>query len=184
MSKNNLLLALKYFIISQVVYWIFIFVAIVILPSSLWANNGFSFFGVNKATIIPYAFAIFGSAYFLYKTKFYLPTKKPFNIISSLIPFMIILMIGIVITPYTISDSFGEIHQVLGIILFAMQFVLSIWLTFFVKKCFINYFFFTVLLAGGLLSLFSILGISRYLIQGQIIFQLSYCVIFINLLKK
>jgi len=180
MSKYNLNQALKNIILSQVIPWVFFGLCIAILPKGLWENDGFSFFGVNKITALPYVLAILVSSYFLLKAKKYFPGRIPFNTIAKLIPLMAVLMIAIAITPYTINDAFGMIHQIFGILLFFIQFLLSIWLAFFVSKNRLNQIFFLVMLIGGLMSLFSILNKTSCLIEGQIIFQFANGIILIN----
>jgi hypothetical protein len=148
-------------------------VAISLKPAGLATNDGISYYGIYTRTFASFAIGLLGAAcsYWLAAFSFHNPKLNPVKyvfLISSA------LTIVIVLTPYTVNRITDDIHTTAGSILFSLQLALSFWL---VHR--LHY----LLPAAGLALLELAAGIAcavylgptnGFLIQAQILFQLTF----------
>lgn len=151
--------------------WLILWVIICILmrPAGVTANDGLSYFGIFVNTAIPYSIGIVGSAAITAVT---LHSYKR-HLLKLLGYSMLILAIGIVVTPYTTNNAFNNIHMILGSILFIIQLIYAGWILW-DKKDTINIVLFIILLSAGIFSAHYVLLKDGYLLETQMIYQVAF----------
>jgi len=150
---------------------------IVIKPAGLSANDGLSYFGVYGETIIPYALGLLGGAYFITRALGQLPPKEKMIRIS--LRTYVFLITGIVITPYAAGPWMDHVHTTIGAALFSLQLTLSCYLLWRLKYVWWSVLLSLSMLTSGLLSLIYLAPTHGYLLQSQIIFQISFDILMI-----
>lgn len=95
---------------------------IVLRPSGLAANDGLSYFGIWKTTLIPYAAALLIYEYSLWKTSEALGHSRKSRLLAIALKLMSVLVIGILVTPISVVEDF---HSLIGLVLFAVQLIVS-----------------------------------------------------------
>lgn len=141
----------RYVLYGQICFYAGLLVCVILKPQGLTANGGNSYYGVYRETILPYALALAGPAYFIIKTAelYKEPSQK---IIRYALTAFGLLTIGVLATPDATAFMDG-VHRAFGIPLFSLELLFSVWL---VEQLRFN--FWAVLLtaaelAGGVLSL-------------------------------
>lgn len=156
-------------------------VCILIRPAGLAANEGFSYFGDYKLTVVPYSAAFILYAFYLWKlseiTGF---ATQRFRMLSLSLRAMAVLTIGLAITP---SDLINSIHVIFGGALFGLQFVVSLWLSGWWLRNWLTISLFAVELIGGLICFYYLPMTQGLLLQGQAIFQLAFSALLIVVLN-
>ena len=174
---------LKNIILGQIVLYLSILTCFLIKPSGLTANNGISYFGIFFSTLIPYVIGIVGSSLLLFigliKNKSIFKDK----FISTLLLILLPLSILLVIFPYNVNNTFSNIHQTIGVLIFVSQLIVSLILAIESKR-FNVYLFLIVEIFGGIISAYYLFPQKGYLIEGQLIFQLGFGLLMINYLKN
>lgn len=170
-----------YLIRSQLLIYATWLICILLVPASLNANSGLSYFGVHKLTIVPFSFGMLASAYFILKSLHFQPNEQVksrwFNYALRAIA---LCMVGIIITPYSFGGWFDLAHRTFGISLFSLQLLLALWLVMFNKRSWMNYGLLGLQIAGGLVSLVYLNPTHGYLIQGQLLFQMAFSAILLR----
>lgn len=151
---------------------VFFTVAMVIRPQGLAANDGLSYYGSFRTTIIPYSLAFLASAYYYWQTALTIQKKPSYrHQLAPALKFMAVLCIGLLVTPHTLVDP---IHTAIGSTLFAFQLVVSVWLLVVTRWRW-------QIIAGTAIELLSGIAALHYLpkphgllLQTQVIFQLAF----------
>lgn len=168
----------RYLVYSQIVIYATFLICIALMPSSLAANSGLSYFGVHRLTIVPFGFGMLLGSYFIMRASHYLAsTAKWLNLALRGIA---LLIVGIIVTPYTFDGWFDVAHRTFGISLFSLQLLLALWLVMFNKRSWMNYGLLALQIAGGLVSLVYLNPTHGYLIQGQLLFQMAFSAILLR----
>lgn len=172
-GKRRYDLAIRYFIIGQIGFFVALMICILFLPQGLTANGGFTYFGKHSATIIPYRFAYLFSGLFTLLSALILPNYRPFKAIRVVFILMLFFLLGLVFTTSTIR-YISHFHVSLGTTLFVSQLVFGFWLAAIVRQMPRNTALFIALFIGGLISLLSLVEVIPYLLEGQMLFLLSF----------
>lgn len=157
-----------------------------IIPSVVFKNGGVSNFGNHLSTVAPYTLSFLLSALFLcLAANKIAKLSKDFLYIAYGLVILSILQILVLIStfPRHISYTYSDIHDDLGIALFAFAFIVSLWLVRRIK----NYKTVGLLLfqiAGSLIGLLSILKIIHFLFIGQMIGALGFGLLLVILLPR
>lgn len=153
---------------------------VVIRPEGLAANNGFSYFGDHKTTVVPYSLAFILYAFYLWKlseiTGF---MELRLRTLSVLLRIMAVMVIGLLITP---SDLIDSVHVVFGTILFGLQFLVAIWFAGWWQRSWLTIGLAALVLVGGLMSFYFLLKPHGLLLQGQTIFLLAFSALLVVIL--
>ena len=168
--KNNFI---RYIAIGQACFYLGILLCISIRPEGLSANAGISYYGVYKVTILPFILAVLGPGIFCVRAGLQLDAKN-FKFLRNSLIVIGVLMIGILLTPDTLSIFVADLHQGIGSLLFISQLIISAWIT---HK--LNYDLRAILLVlieltGGVLAYIYLKPINGYLLQSQVLFQVGF----------
>lgn len=173
----------RYLAYSQIAFYASVLICTILAPAGLRDNDGLSYFGVHKITIIPYGAGLLISAYLVLKSLNYLSEAKKLIPLRWSMKSVAWLMAGIVVTPYSIDNWFDWIHTTIGTTLFSIQLLLVIWLILTIKNDWINWLLLVVQVTGGLISLFYLAPPQGFLLQGQVLFQAAFSVILLRSLS-
>lgn len=148
---------------------------VAIKPHGLGANNGISYYGVLWQTLIPYAVALLGSAYFTRKALVAAAEAFPDPVyMRRMASALAVTTSGLVVTPYSLGRLFDMTHTTLGGVLFTIQLFLAARLLRWVNGGFLSLFLVFVQLTGGVIAAIYVLPKQGFLIQGQLLFQLAF----------
>ncbi|SDI36656.1 hypothetical protein SAMN05421869_105234 [Nonomuraea jiangxiensis] len=102
-------------------------VCLAVMPGCLSANCGMSDFGVHWRTLVPYVAGCLGAALY---------TNRGLRALAPLLPAprfvrlagvsFAILLTGVLLTPYTVSDTVHWVHRAFGAALFLHEMVLAV----------------------------------------------------------
>lgn len=156
-------------------------VCVMIRPDGLGANAGISYYGIHRGTVVPYAVAVIGSALF---------TRRALRGMAPVLPAparvrgtadaLAAMAWGVVLTPYSVDMVFDWAHTLLGAALFFVQLMLTLrllswsggdgWMRFFVLTEF----------GSGVIAGTFVLTKDGFLIQAQLVFQLSFTLLLVR----
>src|SRR6185503_2979114 len=106
-------------------------VCLVLVPRPLTSHLGFSYYGVERATIIPFLAGMLVSDYFLVKTAHALPRgPKNVRLLSEALLVLGFVVVGVCLTPYTVDALFSYAHRVVSGVLFFTELVVAFWIAF------------------------------------------------------
>ena len=155
---------------------------VLIRPAGLAANDGLSYFGGYKTTVIPYTLAFFLVAYFYWETaKILVVENSSKRHMTMAMRAMAVLLVGLVLTPHNLVDP---IHTKIGTALFVLQLLLTIWFIAKVEFSWVNLGLGLLELFGGLVSFYYLPKPHGLLLQGQVIFQLAFGVLLFRILNR
>jgi len=156
-------------------------VCILIRPQSLRVDYGLSYLGVFTDTIVPYAVALLGAAYCMWRASALVTDCDHSSILGWSMKIMAFQLVGLLLTPYT---RFDAAHVFFGSTLFLVELGLAFlaikWLGGSDRQ---------IALLTGIMVLSGIacayyLPLSRgFELQTQVVFQLAFSVLFIKLLR-
>lgn len=163
----------RYIIYSQICLYIGLFICVLLKPAGLTVNGGISYYGVFRLTIVPYCFGLLGAAYFCLKTamKF---DRPEIMVVKYAMSSISILLVGVVLTPDTLSIFIANLHEICGATLFIIQLLLSSWI---IARTHYEYrvilLSFLELMAGFICFLY-LAPKNGYLLEFQVIFQVCF----------
>jgi len=163
-----------YFCAGLVGFFLCLFASVAIEPAGLWVNHGFSFYGDLPVTKPLYWLGFFLCITCLLLSSLSLPARMPFLVVRMGLQVIALLLVGVVVTTVPNSPAYDQVHHIIGVVLFIMQFLLSGWLALVIHRDRANLTFFLLLLLGGVLSLLGLLNILPYLLEGQTVFLLAF----------
>ena len=162
----------QYLIYGSLISFGLLLLCVFIRPDSLSVDNGLSYFGIYKLTVIPYGAALLLYAFCLWKASAASDNRAwQRRILSWSLKLMALLVVGILATP----DTFlGSLHMFLGSSLFILQLILSLLLLKWLTPHLINFALFGLELLSGIAAWYY-LPLSRGpLLQTQVVFQLAF----------
>jgi hypothetical protein len=172
--------------ISQIALTSLLALCSCIAPSVVSSDGGVSNFGNRLTTVVPYTLSFSLSALFLSFAAAALvrvrPDRRWYGL--SLLGVAVLDLLVLVSTyPRHISLSYSELHDDLGIALFAYEFVWSIWLMIrgWGKEA---AGLFSVEVGGSLIGLLSILKIVHLLYYGQIIGAIGFGLLLVRVFPR
>jgi len=154
-------------------------VCIALKPKGLAADDGLSYYGTFWQTLLPYAAAVLGSSFFIFRAAQSIAPSSPYlQYIKTALSSLILFATGIVLTPYSLNRIVAIVHALLGTLLFTTQFVVAVWLAWQFRRDFINIACFLLLLISGIASAIYLPSKHHgFLIQGQALFQVWFSII-------
>jgi cytochrome bd-type quinol oxidase subunit 2 len=173
----------RYIIYGQICFYTGLLACIVLKPHGLAANDGISYYGVYRETVLPYVFALLGCAYFCIKAAEQF-TEAAFKLLKYAFSVIGLLIIGIMVTPDSLSQFMDGLHRACGSSLFVVQLLLSGWFIVRLRYDWRAVGLTTLELAGGIASFIYLSPAHGLLLQAQILFQLSFGALAIYALKR
>lgn len=148
---------------------------VVLKPRGLTANDGISYYGTFRLTVAPYAVALLGSTLFIWRALHQVaPALPALAYVRGMASCLAAMSVGVVLTPYSANIAFDWVHTALGTAVFALQLLLAMrlhgwnggdaWSTGFLMTQFVS----------GVFCAVFVLPKHGFLIQGQLVFQLSF----------
>lgn len=175
--------AVRYAVYGQVCFYGDLLVAVILKPQGLTANGGISYYGIYAETILPYILALLGSAYFTIKAAEQF-TSPSLSVLKHSLTAMGLLIVGVMVTPDSLSAFMDGLHRACGIALFVLQLLLSFWLIMRLRYNFWAFILTGLEFAGGLASFAWLSPHHGYLLESQIVFQLSFGGLLIYALRQ
>lgn len=164
--------AAKSILWGQVFLYAGLLTCILLKPAGLAANDGISYYGIYRATFLPYAVGLLGAAYFAVLAMGQLPPEE--KLLRLAIKIYAPLIAGIVITPYAAGAWVDYAHTACGSALFSLQLLLSGWLVRRLRYAWWSVGLSLVELAAGIASAVYLRPTHGFLFQSQVVFQLAF----------
>ena len=132
------------------------------------AENGYSWFGTQRATLVPYVLSMLLSAFLLARASAGItgPTRL-------LLRFSAPCLVVLTFSPYSVNSTFNAVHMTVGSLLFVAQLAWTLWITLRTHERRYRYLF-GAEFAGGLVCFTSVLGYDTAMLWGQIVFQVAF----------
>ena len=165
--------AIRYIVYGQLCLYAGLLVCAVVKPHGLLVNDGISYYGNFRATIIPYAFALLGGAYFSIRAAEHLaqPPVKPLRYAFTAFA---LLAAGELVTPAFASQPVDALHRVFGIALFSLQLLVSIWLVVRLRYAWQAVALALVELIAGIAAFLYLAPAHGLLLESQVVFQTAF----------
>jgi hypothetical protein len=163
--------AVRYLVYSQLSFFAFMTVCIVVSPGLNADGGAISNFGNYKATIVPYALSFVLSSFFLWKASDNLPDRQEFSLIRAVLRWVSMLNIAILLTPYKATIATFVIHLIATALLFIIELSVSIWLSMFVIKKRYSFILVAIQFLGFFIVVLSLqeVKVLEYLLVGQML---------------
>lgn len=175
---NEVVRYLKY---SQVSFFGLLVVCFVLEPTVITSNLGISYYGNHKLTIIPYLLGLLLTSYFIIKAARALPrTSRAFNAMAEALIALALLIIGVLITPYSVTTLFDRAHVLASGILFVIELALAIWLVVMTYRDWVSLTLLLVQVIGALIAMVSLVTSIELMLTGQVITQLAFGLLLIR----
>ncbi|MEU7692642.1 hypothetical protein OHB01_24450 [Microbispora hainanensis] len=153
-------------------------VCVTLRPEGLAVNHGMSYFGVHWQTLLPYAAGLAGAALFTHRALRDAAARTPHPAhLRRMAGSFVVLLAGIVLTPYTLGGVVDWAHRGLGAALFVLQLLLAVRLVAWAHGDAVGVAFFLVQLGGGVLAAVYVLQTEGLLIHGEATFQLGFALV-------
>lgn len=160
---------------------VLIIICVIIRPHGLAANDGLSYFGGLKVTVIPYALSFLMYAFFCWEVAASLGSKQRADrIMSYSLKLMAVLLGGLVVTPHNFVIT---IHTYIGTALFFYQLIFSFWLVGTLMRNWKGVILVAIEFLSGLAALYYLPKPYGLLLQSQVIYQLAFGLLLINALN-
>lgn len=165
-----------YITYSQVCLYLGLFICVFLKPQGLTINDGISYYGVFRLTILPYCFGLLGASFFC--LKFAMKLKRSDLItVKYALSGIGLLIVGVVLTPYTLSTFVANLHEACGAILFVTQLLLSGWLIVHLRYNSRVIALSLLELLAGIICFIYLIPKNGYLFESQVVFQLCFGVL-------
>ncbi len=157
----------------------------VVWPTGHVDAYGMSFYMTHVRTFIPLATGFGIAVALLFRAASDLPPTGATLMVRRSLQAMAVLLIGILITPYTWGTFFNWAHMTLAAMLFVIQISLSFWLVEWHVSTIFNWFVLTIEAASGFVAMISLpdFGINL-LFLGEIGFQLTFSALLLYSLSR
>jgi hypothetical protein len=156
-------------------------VDILIRPQSLGVDYGLSYLGVFTDTIAPYAVALLGAAYCMWRASELVTDFDHNVIIGRSMKIMALQLIGLLLTPYT---RFGGVHEFFGSTLFLLQLGLACLAIKWLGGRDRNIPLLTgIMVLSGLAAAYYMPQSRGFELQTQVVFQVAFWALFVRLLR-
>ncbi len=173
----------RYIVYSQGCFYLGLLICTILKPKGLTINQGISYYGVFWLTIVPYCFGLLGGAYFCWR--YALQLKKPdLWLVRYTFVAMSLLIIGVALTPDTLGRFIDDLHVTCGSILFVLQLLFSGWLIVQLQYDFRAIALSLLELMAGVMSFIYLAPKHGYLLESQVVFQLSFGILILYSLPQ
>ncbi len=176
----------QYLLIGIIAFFLLLFICILIRPVGLRVNSGISYYGNYTDTIVPYALAFMANSLLIWRSSLLIGHKNKADVyIGIIFKIIAISMICILLTPHRFfyAPGFDMIHRTIGTMMFSLQMITAIWIVIFGYRDRLNALLILIAFLSGYAALIYLLQPHGYMIQAQIIFQLSISALYIRYLN-
>ena len=150
-------------------------VCMVVMPSCLTTNCGISDFGVHWRTIVPYAIGLVGAGLFtrrgLRAAAAELPAPRFTRLAGDTFA---VLLVGVLLTPYTLGEGVHWAHRGFGAALFLFQLILVIRLVAWDGGELVGVALVSAQFLAGVVSGVYVLQDAGHLVLSQLVFQAAF----------
>lgn len=152
----------------------------IIRPDSLSVDQGLSYFGIYKLTVVPYGIALVIYAFCLWRASELGEHQAWYQrVLGRSLKLMALLVVGLLATPDTILETW---HMIFGSSLFVLQLLMSLLILKWLASNLINFGLFILELSCGIAAWYYLPLSQGLLLQTQVIFQLAFVVLLLRTL--
>jgi len=173
----------RYILIGQVGLFISLIICALLIRSQNVISDGISYFGVHRKTIIPYAAGIIFCSLSVIKATTYI-TIDSLQVLKRALQTVSVLLIGLLLTPYTINTFFNWAHMTVGTLIFLIEMAISIWIVIMTDRDYFYIVLFLIQFTSGVVALLSLIGTVNLLFYGQFIYQIAFAFLLYNALPR
>jgi len=176
----------QYILTGLIVFLSLLLVCILIRPVGLVVNSGVSYYGNHPETWVLYTLAFLINSSLLWRASQVIGDKNKIDkYIKIALKAVAILMIGILLTPYNAFNmtSLNLVHRTIGTTLFSIQMIMIIAIAVSVYRDWFNILLLITATLSGYAAIIYLLQPTGYMIEAQIIFQISIWLSFVRYLK-
>lgn len=183
-NKNMNKDVIRNLVYSRVAFFGAMTICIILSQQAITTNQGLSYYGVTAQTLVPYAIGFLLSAYFVFRASFGLrKLGQEGKYVAIALRILAVLMIGVLVTPYAISERLYEIHVAISSLLFVVELLLAIWFVMFLRPDWINRLLGVAVFASGIVAFLSLRSTLRYMVAAQLIYELCFALMLLRSLK-
>ena len=172
-----------YLWLSQILLFSLLIVCCLIIPSVVIRNGGVSNFGNHLSTIVPYILGFSLSIIFLCIAAYTL-LKLNNNLWRMACLLLILGLLNLLVLlstfPRHSSWTYSDIHDDIGIVLYAYEFLVSVWIVLKIKTS-KSLLFILIEAIGSIIGLLSILKIVHFLFIGQFVGALGFGLLLVTI---
>lgn len=177
----------RYLLVGLVAFFTLLAVCILIRPIGLVVNSGISYYGNYNETLLPFTLAFLTNSFLLWRASLFVGTTTKMDLyFKFVLKITSVLMIGILLTPYDVFNLSGLnlAHRTMGTAMFSIQMIMAVAIVISNYRDKINILLISISLIGGYAAFVYLLQPNGYMIEAQIVFQISVWLIFIRYLSK
>lgn len=175
---NEVVRYLKY---SQFSFFGSLVVCFMLEPTVIASNLGISYYGNHKLTIIPYLLGLLLTSYFIIKAARALPRmSRTFNALAEALIAIALLIVGVLLTPYSVTTLFDRAHVLASGILFVVELVLATWLIMMTYGDRVSLALLIIQIFGAIIATVSLVTSIELMLTGQVITQLAFGLLLIR----
>jgi hypothetical protein len=174
----------KYLFFSQASLLLCIFISSLIIPSVVAKEGGVSNFGNHLSTVGFYTIGFVLNIVFLYlsaELMLKLSPELPHVARGLMLVCFLTFLVFLSTFPRHLSFTFSDIHDYIGIVLFGLEFLISIWLVE-KQRTYQAFTWIAIEIIGSIVGLLSILKVIHWLYVGQIVGALGFALILVLVL--
>lgn len=173
-AERRYALALGVFLAGQLCFLVCLAVCLALIPRSQAANYGFTYYGAQPLTVLPFRLALLGSGLCSFVTSLLLPRARPFLAIRIVFWVMLLLLIAVVETTSYATMAIRIIHVRFGMSLFVLQGLFAIWLGAVVVRDRLTLALLALLILGGIASLLALYDVIGLFIEAQVEYEIAF----------
>lgn len=177
----------KNLLTGLIVFFVLLTVCILVRPIGLVVNSGISYYGNYNETLLPFAIAFLANSFLLWQASLFVGTTNKMDLyFKFVLKITAVLMIGILLTPYDVFNLSGLnlIHRTMGTTMFSIQMIMAVAIVISNYRDRINILLITTSFISGYAAIIYLLQPNGYMIEAQIVFQISVWLIFIRYLSN
>jgi hypothetical protein len=171
-------------ILGQGLLYVGLLMCVALKPDGLGANDGISYYGIFRQTVVPYAITLLGPGYFTWTA---LRAAAPFApapvYLRRMTSCLAALSVCVVLTPYSANLVFDWVHTLSGSALFVLQLVLGLRLLGWSGGDAWTAGLLVAQFACGVFCAIFVLPKHGFLLQGQVAFQLAFGALLVRTMR-
>ena len=171
----------RYLIYGPLISLGLLLLCVFIRPDSLSVDQGLSYFGVYKLTVIPYGAALLLYAFCLWRASELGDHRAWYrSILSWSLKLMALLVVGLLATPDNVLET---LHMIFGSSLFVLQLLISLLILKWLASNLVNIGLFGLELLCGIAAWYYLPLSQGLLLQTQVIFQLAFAALLVRVIN-
>ena len=170
--------ARRLLLLAQVAFWSSVVLCLAVTDGGLGHNHGFSVYGGNWTTILPWAVGIVAAAALIWRAADAVEDQDP--PLARCLRINVVLLLFILLTPDTVDQFFYVAHIVASVALFLFQAIVGLWLVLRTRSILVLQLY-VVQLAAGIVAGASQAQWIGLLSPGILVFQLAFGALLVSL---